>query len=115
MNPLERFLAQGFDIKMSLSTSDQQYTGVLNPVFGEHGSRRYLLLAVLWTLLIVLSAGYGAYTAQRNAVLNAQSAAIASVNKDMSFRRWVTSHGGVYVEPSEHTPVILICTILSVI
>lgn len=105
MNPLERFLAQGFDIKMSLSTSDQQYTGVLNPVFGEHGSRRYLLLAVLWTLLIVLSAGYGAYTAQRNAVLNAQSAAIASVNKDMSFRRWVTSHGGVYVEPSEHTPV----------
>lgn len=31
-------------------------------------------------------------------------AARANINKDMSFRKWASSHGGVYVAPSKETP-----------
>ncbi|MDO8445769.1 MAG: PAS domain S-box protein [Deltaproteobacteria bacterium] len=37
--------------------------------------------------------------------LNAATvAARANINKDLSFRKWAASHGGVYVSPTEHTP-----------
>lgn len=34
----------------------------------------------------------------------ARAEAFANINKDITFRRWATGHGGVYVPPDERTP-----------
>jgi len=44
---------------------------------------------------------------QKQSTLDAAAvAARAYINKDLGFRKWATSHGGVYVPPHEHTPPI---------
>jgi len=67
---------------------------------------RVSLAAVLfWTLLVLASLVWNILTHQRLSIIEvAKSEARTNVNKDMAFRRWVTSHGGVYVRPTEQTP-----------
>jgi signal transduction histidine kinase/CheY-like chemotaxis protein len=66
--------------------------------------RKYIFMFVGWTALIALSLTWNVALVQRNTLLTATAAARASINKDIIFRKWATSHGGVYVPPTKETP-----------
>lgn len=66
--------------------------------------RRYLLLAAVWCVLIAGSLLWQLHEERQKAEEMAAVAAHANIGKDISFRQWVTSHGGVYVTPTERTP-----------
>lgn len=62
------------------------------------------VVALLWTLLLAASLAWNINNQQRKTLYNAQLQADAYINKDLSFRSWATSHGGVYVRPTEKSP-----------
>jgi signal transduction histidine kinase len=66
---------------------------------------RYTLWAcVAWSVMVAASL-YWNYSHERAFTLElARKEALANINKDITFRRWATSHGGVYVPPDETTP-----------
>ncbi len=65
---------------------------------------KYLMvLLVVWTAIIAATFIWDRYTMRRSAVAEAHSAALASYNKDVAFREWATTHGGVYVPVDELT------------
>ena len=61
-------------------------------------------MAVVWTALVGASLAYNIHRAERSAVDTAAVVARASIQKDMSLRRWAAAHGGVYVPRTERTP-----------
>lgn len=63
-----------------------------------------ILLATLWTLLIFISTGWNLHLINSQIEKLATQEARSNWNKDQSFRRWVTRHGGLYVKPDERTP-----------
>jgi signal transduction histidine kinase len=63
-----------------------------------------ILAALLWSLLVAASLGWNIYHQQQEAVQFARLQANAYINKDLTFRSWATSHGGVYVRPTEKSP-----------
>jgi signal transduction histidine kinase len=66
---------------------------------------RYTLLAgVVWTLLVGGSLSWNHIRDREGTLELARNEAVANINKDHSFRRWATSHGGVYVAPTAETP-----------
>ncbi len=72
-------------------------------------SNRYLnfylaLLILTWSGLVAGSLFLHANTHREEVVSAAYSEAQACYNKDILFRRWVASHGGVYVPVSDKTP-----------
>lgn len=58
----------------------------------------------LWTLMLVGSLMWSLLQEGQDTLNSATDTARASIRKDISFRRWATSHGGVYVKPNEQTP-----------
>jgi PAS domain S-box-containing protein len=60
--------------------------------------------ALLWTAAVLLSLWLGIQNERRQAVDLATHQALTTVQTDIGFRRWATSHGGVYVPPDEATP-----------
>ena len=62
------------------------------------------LIALLWTLLVSVSLVWNVYHQRQELLANAHLQADAYINKDLSFRSWATSHGGVYVRTDEKTP-----------
>jgi hypothetical protein len=73
-------------------------------VFLASLSRRYALLTLVWSVLVGASLLWTLYQ-ERQAILDQATVATrANIQKDIGFRKWVTSHGGVYVSPSVHTP-----------
>ncbi|SDM88539.1 PAS domain S-box-containing protein [Geoalkalibacter ferrihydriticus] len=70
----------------------------------EYPGVSFLLIALFWTLAIGAMAGWHYYHASRAALDNARTAARHSFGKDLTFRRWATSHGGVYVPVTANTP-----------
>jgi diguanylate cyclase (GGDEF)-like protein len=63
------------------------------------------VFGVLWTLGVGASLAWNIYTHQEVQVVNVATAqARTNIQKDLSIRRWATSHGGVYVPPTERTP-----------
>ena len=63
-----------------------------------------VLAAVLWTTCAGMSLAWNLLN-QRNSVLEfAKVEAQANIRKDLSFRSWAASHGGVYVPPDMSTP-----------
>ncbi|OAN52776.1 signal transduction protein [Paramagnetospirillum marisnigri] len=66
---------------------------------------RYAALAVLaWSLLL---GGSLWWNVQRQEIISfdmALNSARGAFDKDVAYRAWASSHGGVYVEPSEKTP-----------
>lgn len=66
--------------------------------------RRYTLLVVIWSVLLGGSLAWNLHLKSQNTLSTAAAAARSNINKDMSFRKWASSHGGVYVHPDEHTP-----------
>jgi PAS domain S-box-containing protein len=66
--------------------------------------RRYGVMAAIWSVLLGGSLLWAMHQETRNALGAATAAAHANISKDLIFRRWATSHGGVYVPPTAHTP-----------
>lgn len=65
--------------------------------------RRYTLLIAIWSVLVGGSLAWNLHQRNENTLNTAAVAARANINKDMSFRKWATGHGGVYVPPDQHT------------
>lgn len=51
----------------------------------------------LWTVLITISMGWGIHQEYNQSIKLAKNTARANFDKDQAFRKWATSHGGVYV------------------
>ena len=67
--------------------------------------RFYTLLALAaWTTVVVSLFLWIADDNHDQALELARREALANISKDLVFRRWAASHGGVYVVPSERTP-----------
>ncbi len=58
-------------------------------------------LLVLWTLLLLSSFYWNQQTATKHIMQQAYAEARANLNKDLTFRRWGSTHGGVYVPVTE--------------
>ena len=66
---------------------------------------RYALAgALLWTLVVGGLLAWNLYQNQAKRIEIATSEAMATIKKDLAFRRWAASHGGIYVVPDENTP-----------
>lgn len=66
--------------------------------------RNYLLLLAGWIVLVAGSLIWNLRQIERNTLNDVATIARARIAKDIEFRDWATSHGGVYVQPSSHTP-----------
>ncbi len=70
----------------------------------KYANQVFSLALILWFLLISLSFALN-WRQVRSSVDNlALAEARATFNKDLAYRRWVSSQGGVYIQPSENTP-----------
>lgn len=66
--------------------------------------RRYCLVALIWSVLVGGSLAWNLYQ-ENQEILNLSTVMTrANIKKEIGFRKWVNSHGGVYVSPTEHTP-----------
>jgi len=67
--------------------------------------RRYtLLLALLWTLSLVGSFGWLRHQERCNLLEIARAEARVAFEKDVLYRQWSASHGGIYVSVDADTP-----------
>lgn len=67
--------------------------------------RRNVLTAILaWSAIVGGSLGWEMYGVSQESLKLAQYEANAYIDKDIAFRNWATSHGGVYVPPTKETP-----------
>ncbi len=66
--------------------------------------RNYLIVAVLWSLFILAIYAWNAGHRDREILELAHIEAETLILKDLSFRSWLASHGGVYVFPDANTP-----------
>lgn len=73
----------------------------LLPIFR---SRRYGVIALVWTALAGGSLLWSLHQEEQAIMEMATTAIRINIQKDVGFRKWVSSHGGVYVSPTEHTP-----------
>ncbi len=68
-------------------------------------SLRYTILALLaWSALLGGSLLWNIAKQHEITLELASNTAHANFNKDVAYRLWASSHGGVYVEPSDKTP-----------
>lgn len=58
----------------------------------------------IWTFVLAGSLAWSLQREERYALQTAAAFARANINKDISFRQWATSHGGVYVHSGIDTP-----------
>jgi signal transduction histidine kinase/ActR/RegA family two-component response regulator len=63
--------------------------------------RLALLAAAVWTAVLILSMVWNFHNVSNQAMEMAYAEARANLNKDITFRRWGTLHGGVYVPITE--------------
>jgi len=66
--------------------------------------RKYVFLVFGWTLLVGGSLYWNLHQLQHATINTATTAARSSLAKDIGFRNWASSHGGVYVPPTSNTP-----------
>ena len=62
-----------------------------------------LYVSMFWTLLIVVAGSFLIYSEYEDARDIAKQEAVVSVKKDLAYRKWVASHGGVYVPITKRT------------
>lgn len=63
-----------------------------------------VFVTLVWTVVVTASLAWGVHSHRREALNVAYHNAITIITKDVAFRAWAASHGGVYVPPTEHTP-----------
>lgn len=56
-----------------------------------------LLAAAVWTAVVGASLTWNIINVREQTMAQARAEAVANYQKDISFRRWATAHGGVYV------------------
>ena len=61
----------------------------------------FVASTVVWTLILAISLGWNLISGKQQIMDEAYAEARANLNKDISLRRWATSHGGVYVPITE--------------
>src|SRR3989304_4360776 len=66
--------------------------------------RNIIAFTVIWTVLVGSSLSWYFYEEHKHTIIDAETRARESINKDLVFRRWATGHGGVYVPATEETP-----------
>ncbi len=67
--------------------------------------KRFTLAAtVIWTIILASSLTWNVIRARQDSLEMAKTMARAYFDKDMAFRQWGASHGGVYVPIDEQTP-----------
>lgn len=71
-------------------------------IWSFHG--RTAAACAVWTFLLAGSLVWSLHREERYALQTAATFARANINKDISFRQWATSHGGVYVRSDNETP-----------
>lgn len=71
-------------------------------IWSFHG--RSAAACAVWTFLLAGSLVWSLHREERYALQTAAAFARANINKDISFRQWATSHGGVYVRSDNETP-----------
>lgn len=62
------------------------------------------LVQLLWTVALALSVAWNLYLQDKQVYQVAKIQAAAFISKDLALRSWASSHGGVYVKPTEQTP-----------
>jgi len=67
-------------------------------------NRNFFLLALFWTVLIVVLGGWSYWKAYSTALDVATAGARDTFNRDLVHRRWASAHGGVYVPVTPGTP-----------
>ena len=73
----------------------------------EHQGRvkRYIFIAMaVWTVTLAMLLIWDLSTHEEHALIEAQSLAKSIFHNDFQYRRWNTSHGGVYVPVTKETP-----------
>ena len=63
-----------------------------------------LLVLVIWSTVMSVAAVWNASMQEKLTTRIVTSVARSNFNKDLAYREWAASHGGVYVVPSEKTP-----------
>jgi diguanylate cyclase (GGDEF)-like protein len=72
---------------------------------GSANLKKYLwILVLIWTVGIVASLAWNIYQQRQSSLSFARTSAEISYKKDLIYRRWVSSQGGVYVPVSGMTP-----------
>ncbi len=67
--------------------------------------RRYIIiLGLAWTTAILLVFSWHLWEVYENTLKTARIQANDSLEKDLVYRRWAASHGGVYVPATKETP-----------
>lgn len=66
--------------------------------------RKYFLILLIWTSLVLGSLAYNLYGIKTHTIEMAKAAASERINQDMRIRQWASDHGGVYVPPSQLNP-----------
>ncbi|MBF0446605.1 MAG: DUF3365 domain-containing protein [Magnetococcales bacterium] len=66
--------------------------------------RAMIAVTILWTAIIACSISWKTYDEKRHTIALATNTARENFNKDMVFRYWGSSHGGVYVPTTSRTP-----------
>ena len=78
---------------------------ILKPTSAPHRIYIHLLtVALSWTLMVVISLGYAFHMADQKTIATATAHAKSAYNRDVLYRLWNTSLGGVYVCQTEKTP-----------
>jgi diguanylate cyclase (GGDEF)-like protein len=66
--------------------------------------KHFVMIFAIWTVGILASLGGNIYELRHFIVTIARTSAETTYGKDLIYRRWVSTHGGVYVPVSEITP-----------
>ena len=64
-------------------------------------SHLFLKIAIAWSIIVIGSISWNMINEKKQVMDEAYAAARAVLNKDISFRRWASGHGGVYVPVTE--------------
>ena len=67
-------------------------------------NRVVLIVILIWSLLMLSAGAVSIFKNYRYADKLAKHEALVSVKKDLAYRSWVASHGGVYVPITKKTP-----------
>jgi len=78
----------------------------INPLvqLARNVERKYVAMLLVWSSLIATSLAWNIRQEVHETITTATSIARTTINKDIAFHKWVTSHGGIYVSPSDKTP-----------
>jgi hypothetical protein len=66
--------------------------------------RKYIFAMLGWSVVIGISLGWNFKQEASETKSMSIATARSNINKDIIFRKWVASHGGVYVAPTSNTP-----------